>query len=286
MPVTLRPIAATDLEACGHIIYEAFKGIADQHNFRPDFPSAEVAIQVAHLFVNNPLQFGIAAESDGMLVGSNFLLEADPIRSVGPITIAPGQQAHGVGRRLMKAVIERGTGAPGIRLVQDSFNMASLSLYASLGFEAKEPLVIIEGAITEDLPAGVEVRPLAAADVAECGRLCQKVMGFPRTNELAHRPPLGQAFCALQEGRIIAYASAVNFWPLNHGAAETPEAMQWLLAGASKACGMLSFVLPVRQAALFRWCLGHGMRAIKPMTLMAMGAYQEIQGCYLPSVGY
>jgi len=38
--------------------------------------------------------------------------------------------------------------------------------------------------------------------------------------------------------------------------------------------------------SLFRWCLKHGMRMIKPLTLMAMGEYHEPRGCYLPSVGY
>jgi hypothetical protein len=42
----------------------------------------------------------------------------------------------------MEAVIERGKGTPGTRLLQDSFNMLSLSLYASLGFEEREPVVV------------------------------------------------------------------------------------------------------------------------------------------------
>ena len=33
----------------------------------------------------------------------------------------------------MHAVIERGEGSPGIRLLQDSFHMRSLALYESLG---------------------------------------------------------------------------------------------------------------------------------------------------------
>jgi hypothetical protein len=48
----------------------------------------------------------------------------------------------------------------------------------------------------------------------------------------------------------------------------------------------LSLLLPTRQANLFRWCLHQGMRAIKPMTLMTMGRYQEPEGCYFPSVLY
>ena len=41
--LTLRAGTSEDGEACGSICYEAFKAIADQHNFPPDWPSSEVA---------------------------------------------------------------------------------------------------------------------------------------------------------------------------------------------------------------------------------------------------
>lgn len=41
MSTGIRPAAAEDAEACGRIIHDAFKGIADAHGFPPDFPSAE-----------------------------------------------------------------------------------------------------------------------------------------------------------------------------------------------------------------------------------------------------
>src|ERR687894_2484733 len=133
MDIRIRPATPADAEECGRIIYEAFKGIAERHNFRPDFPSADAATQLADLFINDPGVFGVVAESGGRVVGSNFLSEWDAVRGVGPITIDPGVQARGVGRRLMEAVIERGRAGAGVRLVQDTYNTASLSLYASLG---------------------------------------------------------------------------------------------------------------------------------------------------------
>ena len=47
-----------------------------------------------------------------------------------------------------------------------------------------------------------------------------------------------------------------------------------------------SFLLPTRQAALFRWCLAEGLRVVKPMTYMAIGAYREPAGRWIPSVSY
>src|SRR5256885_10210125 len=118
MNIELRPVTSADAEGCGRIIYEAFKSIAERHNFRLDFPAEEMGMQFAHAFIENPSIFGVVAESDGEIVGSNFLAEWDAIRAVGPITVDPEFQGHGIGRRLMQAVIERGQGAAGVRLVQ------------------------------------------------------------------------------------------------------------------------------------------------------------------------
>ena len=40
--LTLRAGRPEDAEDCGSICYGAFKTIADQHNFPPDFPSSEL----------------------------------------------------------------------------------------------------------------------------------------------------------------------------------------------------------------------------------------------------
>ena len=287
MEIRIRPAAPQDAEACGRIIYEAFKGISERHNFRPDFPSADAGAQLADLFINDPAVFGVVAEGGGQIVGSNFLSEWDAIRGVGPITIDPQLQARGAGRRLMEAVIERGRGAAGVRLVQDSFNSASLSLYTSLGFDVKEPLALIEGKIEGDLPASFEVRLMRDEDFGAVTELCRKAHGFERTGELRSLAPALTPFVALREGRITAYASAPGFWQLNHAVAEGEGDMQALLIGAGSESGEpLSFLLPTRQAGLFRWCLSKGMRVVKTMTLMAMGEYREPQGSYIPSVLY
>src|SRR6266545_3467910 len=133
--VALRPAEPSDTEALARICFEAFGGIHDYHQFPRDFPALEAALGLMSMWIPHPQVWGIVAEIDGDVVGSNFLDERDPIRGVGPITVDPEGQNAGVGRRLMEAVIKRGRDARGIRLVQDGFHMRSLSLYASLGFD-------------------------------------------------------------------------------------------------------------------------------------------------------
>lgn len=286
MTIQLRSMRPEDVEPCGRICYEAFRDIAEKHNFRPDFPSAEVSTGLIGWLFSNPGAFNVVAEADGEVIGSNHLWEYNSIAAVGPITIDPDAQAKGVGRKLMEAVIERGKDRPGIRLVQDAFNAASLSLYTSLGFDVREPLVLMEGVLKGEVAGQYEVRPMLAEDYEACSELCQSVHGFDRLNEVKNTPPSPSPFVALRDGRITAYISAPELWPLNHAVAETENDMHALLLGAGNQCQHVSFLLPTRQTALFRWCLQNGMRVIKPMTLMSMGDYREPRGCYLPSVGY
>ncbi|HSK71883.1 MAG TPA: GNAT family N-acetyltransferase [Pyrinomonadaceae bacterium] len=286
--MNIRPVMTADAENCGRTIYEAFVGIADKHNFPHDFPTMESAIQMAQMCINSPQIYGFVAEDEnGKFLGSNFLWEHDAIRGVGPITIDPNVQSKGVGRRLMHAVIERGKDAPGIRLVQDTFNTASMPLYASLGFNVVEPLVIIQGTPKGEISSKTEVRRIEKRDFEEANELCRKIHGFDRGNELKQTSQAFPTFVAVRENRVVAYATAPIMWQLNHAVAETTEDMQELLLGAAKLTGQpLSFLLPIRQAELFRWCLNQGLRVIKPMTLMAMGEYHEPRGCFLPSVLY
>ena len=289
MNINIRLMTQEDVETCGRICFEAFKHLANRHNFLADFPSPESSVQLATYFFANPYIYAIVAENeDGEIVGSNYLWEYDSIRAVGPISVALNTQAKGAGRKLMDAVMERGAGSEGIRLVQDSFNTTSMSLYAKLGFDVQEPLVRIEGVVKGNAPAGIDVRPIREADVAQCAELCRKTHDIERTNELSNTPPLWTSFVAVRDGRVTAYASAPHCWALNYAVAESEEDMQALLTGAGNLSDgqPISFLLPTRQANLFRWCLKQGMRVIKPLTLMSMGRYEKPRGCFLPSVGY
>lgn len=287
MNVTIRPATAPDVGPCARIIHEAFTGIAEQHRFPPDFPTLDTATQLAGMFIGHPAIYGVVAESDGAIVGSNFLDERDPIRGLGPITVDPRTQARGIGRRLMQAVLERGRDAAGVRLLQDAFNTQSIALYGSLGFDVREPILLLSGRPTTTPPSGVEVRPLRSEDLDECGALCTKVHGFERTRELEDASKLFAPVVLVRGGRIRAYASTVTFWPLNHGVAETEDDMRALLLGAATMTAEpLAFLLPVRQADLFRWCLSQGLRVVKPMTLMTRGQYRDPAGSYFVSVLY
>lgn len=140
MGLVIRPAVRADGELAGRILYDAFRAVAERHGFAPDFASPDAALQFIAFLLKRPAFHGVVAVRDGRIVGSSFLAERDPLRAVGPVSVAPGVQGEGIGRRLMQAMRNRAGTAPGIRLVQDACNAMSMALYASLGFAVKEPL--------------------------------------------------------------------------------------------------------------------------------------------------
>jgi len=96
MDIKLRPVTPDDAQRCGTICYEAFAAIANQHNFPPDLPSPEVTIGLVSKLIAAPRFYGIVAEIDREVVGSNFMDERSAIAGIGPITIDPTVQNKGI----------------------------------------------------------------------------------------------------------------------------------------------------------------------------------------------
>ncbi len=283
--VTIRRAQPADAEVCGRICYEAFTTLNERHNFPPDFPSPEVAIQVLSSVFSNPGFFCVVAEKSGKIVGSNCMDERAVIAGIGPITIDPTVQDRGVGRRLMIAAMDRVAerGLPGVRLVQAAFHNRSMSLYAKLGFEIREPLAVMQGPPIHQVPSGYTVRPATADDLAACNTLCRRVHGHDRSGELADDIAHGTARVVELDGRITAYTSHLGFF--GHTVAESNQDLYALLGAADGFAGP-GFLLPTRNTELFRWCLNRGLRMVEPMTLMTLGLYNEPTGAFLPSILY
>ena len=281
----IRPASADDVAACSVICHSAFNTINQQHNFPPDLPSPEVASQILTWMFTHPGFYCVVAEVDGRVVGSNCLDERSIIAGVGPITVDPGNQNSGVGRRLMQAVLDRAheRGAAGLRLVQAAFHNRSLSLYNSLGFDIREPLATIQGRTAQRSMPGCTVRPATSADVPTCIALGLELHGFERAGELLDGIEHGSALIVERGGKITGYASSLAFF--GHAIAESNYDLQALLTSV-ESFGGPGILLPTRNSSLFRWCLAQGLRVVQPMTLMSMGLYNEPRGAWLPSVTF
>jgi predicted N-acetyltransferase YhbS len=284
-PITVRRATPEDAEICGDICHQAFHRINTEHGFPPDIPGREYAVGLLSHVFSHPNYYCVVAEAGGRIVGSNCLDERTRIGGIGPITIDPSAQNRGVGRKLMLEVLERARerGLPGVRLVQAAFHNRSLSLYATLGFDVRQPLSVMQGPPIGAEMAGCSVRTARMEDLAECNRVCMQVHGHDRSGELAEAIAHGMATVVERGGRVTGYATALAFF--GHAAAETNLDLMALIAAAEAFLGP-GILVPTRNAELFRWCLAHGLRVVEPMSLMTIGLYNEPAGAWLPSILY
>ena len=285
MTTKLRSPIPDDAPAAGKICHDAFKTIAEKHGFPPDFPAPEVAIGLMNHLVSRPDVYGVIAEDDGRVVGSNFLWEGDRVAGVGPITVEPTQQNGAIGRKLMEAVLARAQQKKisAVRLVQAAYHARSLSLYAKLGFVAREPLVAMHGTAIGTSSSGHAVRASVEADRPAMDALCERVHGHNRSGEAGFAVAQGTAMVVEFDGVLVGYTTGIGFF--GHSVAVTTDAMKALIAAAPSFPGP-GFLIPIRQAELFRWCLEQGLRVVMPMTLMTVGPYSEPRGAFLPSILY
>jgi predicted N-acetyltransferase YhbS len=273
-----------DAPACGDICYQAFRIVAESHNFPPDFPSTEAATGLMMSLLSKRRVYSVVAESEGRILGSNFLWE-DTIAGVGPITVDAAVQNGAIGRSLMQDVLDycQRKGFAGVRLVQAAYHNRSLSLYAKLGFEVREPLATIQGPAIHEQTPGYDVRPAGDQDLEACNALCDEIHGHARSAEVSEAIQQATATVVVRNGRITGYATAIGFF--GHAVAKTNEDLKALIA-AAPAFADPGFLLPTRNAEVFRWCLEKKLRVVQPMTLMSMGLYNEPAGSFLSSILY
>jgi len=188
MDVTVREARPDDWQECGRICYEAFATLAARHGFPPDFPTVAAAAEPIRWLINHPRIYGVVAEGDGRILGSNFLDErstisgsADQRRSgrAGPRRGArPDDRRPRSGRRAARA---RRPARPD-RLPQsvaEPLREARIRRARLVCRDAREALGIT-------MP-GYAVRAATTADESACNALCVRVHGHDRPARSARR---------------------------------------------------------------------------------------------------
>ena len=292
-----RPGRIEDADKVGKIIFEAFSAVANKHSFPPDFPSVDVARGLASSLLSNPRFYSIVAEDNtsnggedkNSIVGSNFLDErSNIVAGVGPLTIDPKYQNKGTGRQLMINVLERAKNKnfPAIRLLQTSYHSRSLALYATLGFEVREPISNMQGKPIQEAIPGRSVRAATESDIESCNTICKTVHGHDRNGELQDSIKQGSAKVVLHENKITGYTCGLTFF--SHSVGLTNDDLKALISSATNddSYGGPGILIPSRNTQLFRWCLNNGLRLVQQLTLMTIGLYNEPAGSYMPSILY
>lgn len=281
MAIQLRPAQAADVPELGRICYEAFRDISKTHGFETDFATVEVAQGIVGMLVQQEDVYSVGAFDEAVPKGSNFINMWGDVAGIGPVSVDLAAQGGGIGRLLMEDVIAhaRGQGYEMIRLCQDSFNMRSLALYASLGFDTKEPIASL--LLSNSGSVDPAFRPATVDDLDAMDELCRDVYRVSRRAECATFMRLGFPAFVIDRGRVSGYLLGLA---IGHGVAATEDDMLALLAGAGASMPDAHSFVPVRNGGLYRRALAAGHRNNKVMNLMALGPYEEPRGTYVPSV--
>ena len=292
MSLKLRPGNIDDADKVGTIIFNAFSTIAQRHGFHSDFPSIDIAKDTTMSLLSNPNFYSAIAEEDSKVIGINFLDErSNKVAGIGPLAVDPKSQNKGVGRQLMINTMQRAGDKKfaGMRLLQASYHNRSLALYASLGFETREPISTMQGKPIQTVTIlGRNVRTATIEDIDYCNDICKQIHGHDRNGEIIDSIKQGSAKVAIHSGKITGYTCGLDFF--NHSVGLTNDDIKALIASVATAddghYGGSGILIPTRNTQLFHWCLNNGLKLVQQLLLMTVGMYNEPAGSYMPSTLY
>lgn len=291
MTLTLTTMVPEQAEAVGTLVYEAFKDIAERHNFEPAFSTPQLAQAIVRLLAQTEGYESYLLVDGERAVACNFGDERDEVVGVGPVAVAVDRQGQGLGRRVMEALLERAerNGFRTVRLVQVAYNMQSFSLYHNLGFEVKDTLANIRGRPGDGESPSGHVREYTPADLDACDALHRDVLGVGRRHDIEMMAGFAPPLVVERDGRIAGYLTRFpgeeTF--LTHGAARDERALRDLLIGMARSSpGNVHLLLPAAQAETLRWAMGQGFKLLELDTYMVYGDYQQPMGAWVPSPFY
>lgn len=286
MNIDLVPAEAGHFAELARICHLAFDTLQARHGVHRDVPTEEIGGLIIGGVLHRPDYIGVVAVADGRVVGSNFLLLADEVCGVGPITVDPTVQSRGVGRLLMQWAIDearrRRGPRPRVRLFQEAVNTTSLSLYTRLGFRWRDSAALMQAkpADTDD----ASVRPMTGDDLPHVQWLSARHDGASRVNDASML--LGMelpAFVRERDGRVVGYQIASLF---GHAAAETVDDLLVLAGQTARRVPppMGVVIVPMSQPSLFEAALSAGFRVLKILNSMSLEEFDLPRGPSFPSI--
>eukprot|EP00026_Physarum_polycephalum_P011843 Phypoly_transcript_12088.p1 GENE.Phypoly_transcript_12088~~Phypoly_transcript_12088.p1 ORF type:complete len:223 (+),score=27.88 Phypoly_transcript_12088:414-1082(+) len=216
------------------------------------------------------------------------------VAGIGPLSVAPSCQSKGIGRALMNAMIDmaKQKNFKTIRIMQETQNRVSFSLYLKTGFDVVESIVLFTGHISQPYSGPIEVRKLAESDVVQCDELHKKVVGISRLASI-HQAVQNALVAISQTGEIIGFSNGFSVLSFAVAKAGHEDALYALHSAFSRAdpntlpcLKVIARVYP----SLARRCLEEwGLKTHGNLTQMCFGKYTPISpdgGVYIPANAY
>ncbi|MFI5658100.1 GNAT family N-acetyltransferase [Streptomyces sp. NPDC051684] len=218
----------------------------------------------------------------GGLVSACVVTEYGPrerpeLGAIGMVLVAERHARKGVGRRLMRHVVERAGTTP-LTLHATPYGRP---LYEELGFKVTGQAEMVRGRFTSDGPLpDVTTRAATAEDLQAILRLDAEVFGPDRTHVITRLPAFSDqlrvAVDGGADGGLIGFAAA---WPNGEThvvgplvARDTATAQALVASLAAGTDRPLRTDVDVRHEELLAWLKGRGLEAVGLNAVMNYGA--------------
>ncbi|QCX77757.1 Acetyltransferase (GNAT) family protein [Streptomyces sp. YIM 121038] len=198
------------------------------------------------------------------------------LSAIGMVLVAERHSRKGIGRRLMRSVIE-GAGTTPLTL---HATPNGRPLYEELGFKTTGRAEMVRGRFTVDgsdaQAPGIATRAATAEDLPTLVRLDTEVFGLDRTHIITRLPAFtDQLRVAEADGEIIGYAGA---WPNMEThvvgpliARDTETAKALIASLGARTDRPLRTDIDVRHEELLAWVKAHGLESIAFNSVMTYG---------------
>lgn len=220
---------------------------------------------------------GIVAEQDGAIVGTTMGWAYGPEAAcLGMVIVDSAQQGHGIGRKLMDAIIEK----LGSRAIMLNATEEGLALYRKLGFEPVGVIHQHQGTAFSlpiaSLGTNERIRPMGKRDHSVIAELDRKATGLERAALIAELlKDKAKGVVLDRNGEAIGFALFRRFGRgYSVGPVVAPDDVgakalitHWL---GSKAGMFMRLDVP-RDSNLCKWLEDLGLAGVGEVTTMARG---------------
>jgi GNAT superfamily N-acetyltransferase len=252
VPVTVRPMAAEDVDAVHRVSVAAFDDLQRRFGQDPDpEPTIDAArVRLGHLLATDPGGAWVA-ERDGRVVGCALAIVRDGVWGLSLLVVDPRVQSGGAGRELLARARAHGDGARGF-IILSSRDTRALRAYARLGL-VLHPAIAARG---RPLPVTdpPEVRPGSLADRPLFDAVDRAVRGAAHGDDVeALLTPSGRLLVVPERGYAVVRDGTVRLLAARDEAAAA-ALLRSVFANAARA----------GHDVAVEWITGHQAWAIDP----------------------
>lgn len=217
--INIRPAAANEIPTCAEIWRESINDYRSRLN-QPLIPAelGRIIRLQHHLVATDPGRF-VVAVADDRIVGFAAAVMREHLWFLSMCFVRPADQRHGVGRRMVEAILPAADSGATLATATDSVQPISNGLYSRFGIMPRLPLLSITGYLTNpetlpDLPPGVVAVPfetIAAGPPGDAGqRELAATVGALDRELLGVEHPQDHRFLRLEGRHGYLYRDAIG----------------------------------------------------------------------------